>query len=429
MPSFSRWFLITAFVFASLVALGRAAAEEPFQYPPEWSPQAATWIGWPAVQGPPGSDYRELMEAQANVRTEMVKALTAAHNNVVLQVTNDNAERQVRQYLTDAGVPMDKVSFQRATIEDTFVRDIGPRFLTDGKTLEVADIPWTCYGFPRQAVAAYFEECLRREDNDNQMAAAMGLAAQRSVAVSEGGALDATSTLLMGYLNTALQRNPYMTQAEIEADYLKTYGKEKMIWLRTAPISDRPGYKAGRFYGWGANGHVDEYARFVNETTVVIAQIDDPTNDLARADQKTLLENLEDLKAARTVEGEPLTVVTMPSPDHSLFAMEVPLGSPMMEPSWAELTTRHAPGDMVLYSPAVSYMNFVIANGVVLVPAYWQEGLPDSVKQDDQRAAETLAGVFPDRKIVQINPLAINWWGGGMHCSTQQQPAVITPSP
>jgi agmatine deiminase len=31
--------------------------------------------------------------------------------------------------------------------------------------------------------------------------------------------------------------------------------------------------------------------------------------------------------------------------------------------------------------------------------------------------------LFPTRQIVQIDPISINWFGGGMHCITQQQPA------
>ncbi|RNB87214.1 hypothetical protein EDM56_16185 [Brevibacillus fluminis] len=35
-----------------------------------------------------------------------------------------------------------------------------------------------------------------------------------------------------------------------------------------------------------------------------------------------------------------------------------------------------------------------------------------------------LQAAFPDREIVQINPTAVNWNGGGIHCITQQQPVL-----
>jgi agmatine deiminase len=63
---------------------------------------------------------------------------------------------------------------------------------------------------------------------------------------------------------------------------------------------------------------------------------------------------------------------------------------------------------------AASYLNFVIVNNLVLVPEYGIE--------TDIPAMETFKKAFPDKKIVSINPLALNWGGGGMHCITQNEP-------
>jgi agmatine deiminase len=59
----------------------------------------------------------------------------------------------------------------------------------------------------------------------------------------------------------------------------------------------------------------------------------------------------------------------------------------------------------------------------VLVPAYWHQGLPEREREKDEEVRTTLQRLFPDRRVVQIQPLAINWDGGGMHCITQQQPS------
>lgn len=178
----------------------------------------------------------------------------------------------------------------------------------------------------------------------------------------------------------------------------------------------------------GANGHIDEYVRFVDDSTLVIAQIDsvDAAADaLAAADRAILLENLAELKAARDASGRPFRIITLPAPALHLRIWTGPL------PEWAKRRDAlgawfrgYEVGDTVRWVPAVSYMNFFITNGVVLVPRYWREGLPEREREKDEEVRTTLQGLFPSRRIVQIDPFAVNWSGGGMHCLTQQQPAL-----
>ena len=79
-------------------------------------------------------------------------------------------------------------------------------------------------------------------------------------------------------------------------------------------------------------------------------------------------------------------------------------------------------GDSIRYIPAASYLNFLITNGRVFAPAFWHEGKPASMKAKDERVRKLISELFPDRMIVQVDPRAINWRGGGIHCWTQQQP-------
>ena len=82
-------------------------------------------------------------------------------------------------------------------------------------------------------------------------------------------------------------------------------------------------------------------------------------------------------------------------------------------------------GDTIRYIPAASYLNILITNGRVFAPAYWHEGMPVSMKTKDARVRAMLQEYFPDRTIVQVDPRAINWHGGGVHCWSQQQPMVL----
>ena len=63
-----------------------------------------------------------------------------------------------------------------------------------------------------------------------------------------------------------------------------------------------------------------------------------------------------------------------------------------------------------------SHMNFLIANGAVIVPTYGDARAADLVCQG-------LKTVFPDREIIPLPSLAILSGGGSFHCISQQEPA------
>jgi agmatine deiminase len=50
--------------------------------------------------------------------------------------------------------------------------------------------------------------------------------------------------------------------------------------------------------------------------------------------------------------------------------------------------------------------------------------MPQRERDKDERVRQTLASLFPGRRMVQIDPREVNRIGGGMHCITQQQPRV-----
>lgn len=59
-------------------------------------------------------------------------------------------------------------------------------------------------------------------------------------------------------------------------------------------------------------------------------------------------------------------------------------------------------------------MNFYIANGSVVMPAFGDPA--------DETAREILQRLFPDREVVQIYSRDILIGGGNIHCITQQIP-------
>lgn len=76
-------------------------------------------------------------------------------------------------------------------------------------------------------------------------------------------------------------------------------------------------------------------------------------------------------------------------------------------------------GDTLLRVPAASYMNYLVTNNVVLLASYTSMG---SSKEKEAEVKAIFEKAFPGRKIIFINAMPLNWSGGGIHCSTQQQP-------
>ncbi len=101
--------------------------------------------------------------------------------------------------------------------------------------------------------------------------------------VLEGGSIDVNGKGLLLTTEACLlnpNRNPALNREEIEQVLCRYLGIEKVLWLGDGIVGD------------DTDGHVDDMARFVNESTVVIAVEDDP----ADVNYEPLQENFQRLK-------------------------------------------------------------------------------------------------------------------------------------
>ena len=196
--------------------------------------------------------------------------------------------------------------------------------------------------------------------------------------VLEGGAIDVngTGTLLATeecLLDEKVQaRNPGLGREALESVLAAHLGVRKVLWLGRGISGD------------DTHGHIDDLARFVDETTVVVAQASDPDD----VDYEPLRENRARLERMTTADGRPLRVLSLPMPA-PLFLDGIRL-------------------------PA-SYANFYIGNEAVIVPTFNDP--------NDRAALEMLAGLFPTRRVVGIHAVDLVWGFGTLHCMTQQEPA------
>ena len=322
--------------------------------PAEWSPHRAMWVGWPSH----GELWEDNLEpAQAEVEA-LVRALAGpGREQVRLLVGNDAALADARSRFDGvAGVHVVPGQFG-----DIWLRDTGPIFGAGSATAAAFRFNgWGGkYDLEYDATAA------------TQIGEASGVPLTRTDAVMEGGALDHDGT---GIILTTRQcllnpnRNEGWTEGRAEAVLADALGATRVVWLGDGLLNDH------------TDGHVDNLARFVGPGVVacpVAFGSDDPNAEVYDA-------------CARDLADAGVRVVRIPSPGR----LEDEDGEPI---------------------PA-SHMNFLIANGAVVVPTYGNDAA-------GRLAGEALAEVFPDREVILLPSTAILSGGGSFHCITQQEPA------
>lgn len=253
-------------------------------------------------------------------------------------------------------------------IDDSWARDTGPNFVVNGS----GDLAGVCFRFNAWGgkYAVHDQDALLA----GRILDSLGVPAIRSELVAEGGGLcvDGEGTLLTTdscFPNS--NRNPDWSRDEIDAELKRTLGVEKVLWLPGDPLDLE------------TDGHVDGLAAFAGPGKIVI-------ECAGEASREAYFEQLRECVRGMTdARGRRLQLIEIPEADTSL-----------------------ATGDRF----CLSYVNFYIANGAVIAPSYGAAS--------DELARERLQGCFPDRDVVQVPVTAIAEGGGGIHCITQQQPAV-----
>jgi agmatine deiminase len=199
--------------------------------------------------------------------------------------------------------------------------------------------------------------------------------------VAEGGALevDGQGTVMAtesSIINS--NRNPSMTKAQLTADICSYLGARTMIWV--------PGLRGHDI----TDDHIDSLARFVHPADVVVDQPANPnaTNVWAVSEQQALTI----LQQSRDTAGR-------------LLRCRISRESAIIPPH---------------ENPALFvnvYVNWYVCNGAVLIPRFGD-------RTADDAARSLVSDLYPGREVVQLTINNLAEGGGGIHCVTQQQPAV-----
>ncbi|MGV9693249.1 agmatine deiminase family protein [Streptomyces sp. NPDC003444] len=336
-----------------------------YRMPAEWTPHERTWMAWPSPN-PTFTDDEQLAGARAAWAS--VARAVRRFEPVTMVVAPGDAEG-ARALLGDG------VDLVERDLDDAWMRDIGPTFVTDGTGLAAVD--WVFNGWGAQDWARWeHDSTIARHVADTA-----GVPVVSSPLVNEGGAIhvDGEGTVLLtDTVQLGSGRNPGWTREQVEAEIHARLGTTKAIWLPHGLTAD---------YGtYGTQGHVDIVAAFARPGTVLVHSQQDP----AHPDYERSRTHASVLRAATDAQGRPLEVIEVPAPT----------------------VLKDEEGDWVDYS----YINHYLCNGAVILCAFDDP--------HDELAAEIFRRLFPDREVVPVDARTIFAAGGGIHCITQQQPGV-----
>ena len=339
--------------------------ERGYSFPAEWAPHRATWLTFPHNEASWQGDKLAKMLPQY---LQLIKAISQGEK-VGIVAHSHQLKAQITERLKEAEVDLGQVEWVVKPTNDAWCRDHGPAFLKHTENGSKLLVNWE-----HNAWGGKYPPY----DDDNRtphaIAEHLGLEVVSPGIVMEGGSVEfnGKGTLLTSrscLLNP--NRNPHLTQAQIEAYLYHYYGVEQVLWVEDGIVGD------------DTDGHIDDTVRFVNEDTVVACVEQNPEDE----NYEVLQTNLLLLKQMRLLNDKPLNVIELPMPKAVL------------------IEGFRAPG---------SYANFLICNTGVLVPVF--------DNPHDELALSILEQAFPERNVIPLLASEIIWGQGSFHCLTQQEP-------
>lgn len=352
-------------------AAGRAPAGSPAitarRMPAEWELHERTWMAFPPGNDTFGPDGGAALH-RARVAWAAVANAIVAYEPVTLLVPPGQVE-VAREYVSSG------VELVEQRLDDAWVRDTGPTFTIEADG-SLGAVDWIFNGWGAQDWATWEQDSKVGAD----IAAQAGVTARSSRLVNEGGGIhvDGDGTVLLTEtVQLDAGRNPGWTREQVEAEVHDQLGSSKAIWLPRG---------LGRDYErYGTGGHVDLVACFTAPGVLAFHDQRDP----AHPDYEVTAVITAHLEAETDADGNPLELV--------------PIAAPQL------LAHDGLPTDF-------SYINHYVGNGFVIVPIFDDPS--------DADAIALLATLYPGRAVEAVDGVAIFENGGGVHCITQQQPAV-----
>ncbi|MER7766831.1 agmatine deiminase family protein [Kitasatospora sp. NPDC096140] len=356
-----------------LSGAARAASPAPaLRMPAETDPHTRTFMAWPEPTSAWGAQLPAVQRDIANLAKEISRW------EPVVMVINPESVAAATPLCDTGATPSSRgITFLPISNDDLWIRDFGPTFLVGPGAIAGLDTNFNGWG----KTGTGYEQAFA---NDAKAAAALldryRIDRVRAPFTGEGGSLetDGQGTLLATVSSLVNpNRNPGLSQSDVEQRLKSSLGVEKVIWLAGLAGQDI------------TDSHIDCVARFSAPGRVIL---DRPGPGSTPMWVTVYNQAKQVLQSATDAQGRPLTIIELPGPDHEKI---------------------QGTGSAFL----ASYTNHYTANGAVLMPRFGDAAA-------DEAARAILAAEYPGRVVVPVNINAIAAGGGGIHCATQSQPVV-----
>jgi agmatine deiminase len=301
-------------------------------------------------------------EHEAARKTWATVANQASEFEPVSVVVNPGDADIAKKYLSS------QIELVEIPINDAWIRDSGPSFVRDENKL--AAVNWIFNGWGAQGWASFDKDA----ELASQIASLEGVEKIDSDLVNEGGGFHVDGkgrVLLTETVQLGKGRNPNKSKAEVEAEIHQRLGTSQAIWVKRGLTRD--------YEEFGTQGHIDIVACFAPDGRVFYHDQKNPNHP----------DHIVSGEVRETMIRAGLEVVAIPAPailkDHEGFV-------------------------------DYSYINHYVLNHGVLLCSFEDE--------IDKEAKAILRECYPGREIVLVDARELFARGGGIHCITQQQPAI-----
>ncbi len=334
--------------------------------PPEWAEQDAVLFVWPDRH----TDWVSNLDEAQKTYTQIFEALLP-YSSVLLLVEPASLSftKEKLHHLQRCCAVTTNLYFVTGKYDDTWVRDFGPISIQADEGSQLLDFEFNGWGNKFSA----------SKDNGVSRNLCAANLFNKSLFTSldfvlEGGAIDsdgAGSLLTTASCLLNPNRNAKYNREKIDAFLCTLFGVNDILWLNS-------GYLAGD----DTDGHIDTLARFAPGDAIVYVQCTDDSD--------------EHFSALNTMEAEIKRFKTQGGEEFQLIPLPLPL---------AQFNSSNE------RLPA-TYANFLVSNGLVLVPVYQDE--------NDALALDQLQKAFPNHCIAGVDCRALIQQGGSLHCVSMQ---------